>query len=77
MLLNNHNYCKYCNNFLIKIYDFFFTKRPTNVPMNIPMNETTYKTITDETDSSSQCSSDEDYFVVNYQNYSSSSEDNY
>jgi hypothetical protein len=45
----------------------------------MPLNKTTnYHTIPDDSDSSSQCSSDEDYFVVNYQDSTSiSSDDNY
>lgn len=76
MLLNNHNYCEYFNRFFIKIYDCCFTKKN---PPSMPLNKTTnYHTIPDDSDSSSQCSSDEDYFVVNYQDSTSiSSDDNY
>lgn len=78
---NNKNYCECLNTFLYKMYGWcFVVKNDTNTTPII--KTTTYATYSnlpvDSSDDSNSLSSDEDYFLVNhYQETSTSSEDNY
>lgn len=75
---NNTNYCECLNTFLYKMYGWcFVVKNDTNVtPIIKTTTYATYSNLPESSDDSNSLSSDEDYFLVNHYQ-ETSSEDNY